>query len=136
MFKRIFFLGIASSILAGIAGIIYTRIYFFATETDFSQILNSKSIIGLNVVFCLITSFLYWALFYWLKRKGEIIFNFMIAILSFAMVIIPISISLPLSIKNPELFPGLAVPMLFFPALAWHTLRPLFKLNSNPIENL
>jgi len=26
----------------------------------------------------------------------------------------------------PELFPGLVVPMLFFPALAWFTLKPLF----------
>lgn len=126
MFKRIFFLGILSGILAAIAGIIYNRIYFFATETDFSKILNTTSIIGLNLVICLITCFIYWALVYWLKRKGEIIFNFILAILSFAMVIIPISLSLPLEIKNPELFPGLAVPMVFFPALAWHTLKHLF----------
>lgn len=130
MFKRIFFLGIAAGFLAGLAGIIYNRIYFFATETDFSKILNSVSIIGLNVMICLIICLIYWALVYWLKRKGEIVFNFLIAILSFAMVIIPISISLPLNIKNPELFPGLAVPMVFFPALAWHTLRPLFKFNT------
>jgi hypothetical protein len=29
-------------------------------------------------------------------------------------------------VKNPELFPGLAVPMIFFPALAWYTFKPLF----------
>ena len=126
MFKRIFFLGIFAGILASIAGIIYNRIYFFATETDFSKILNTVSIIGFNLVICLIICFIYWALAHWLKRKGEIVFNFLLAILSFAMVIIPISVSLPLEIKNPELFPGLAVPMVFFPALAWHTLKPLF----------
>ena len=126
MFKRIFFLGIFAGILAAIAGIIYNRIYFFATETDFSKILNTTSIIGFNLVICLIICFIYWVLVYRLKRKGEIIFNFLLAILSFAMVIVPISVSLPLEIKNPELFPGLAVPMVFFPALAWHTLKPLF----------
>ncbi len=126
MFKRIFFLGIFAGILAVIAGIIYNRIYFFATETDFSKILNTTSIISFNLVICLIICLIYWVLVYRLKRKGEIIFNFLLAILSFAMVIIPISISLPLEIKNPELFPGLAVPMVFFPALAWHTLKPLF----------
>ena len=126
MFKRIFFLGIFAGILAAIAAITYNRIYFFATETDFSKILNTTGIIGFNLAICLIICFIYWALVYWLKRKGEIIFNFLLAIVSFAMVIIPISISLPLTIKNPELFPGVAVPMIFFPALAWHTLKPLF----------
>jgi hypothetical protein len=47
------------------------------------------------------------------------------------MVMYPISVSLPLEIKNPELFPGLAVPMIFFPALAWYTVKPLFKINQN-----
>lgn len=130
MFKKIFFLGILSGIVAAIAAIIYNRIYFFATETDFSRILNLGSIIGLNVGFCVLICFLYWVLVYLLKRNGEIVFNFLFLILSFAMVIIPISISLPLDIKNPELFPGLAVPMVFFPALSWHTLRPLFKVDN------
>jgi hypothetical protein len=40
---------------------------------------------------------------------------------------IPISISLPLDIKFPELFPGLGVPMVFFPSLAWYTINPLFQ---------
>jgi hypothetical protein len=130
MFKRIFFLGILSGIVAAIAAIIYNRIYFFATETDFSRILNTASIIGLNLGFCVLVCFLYWVLVYLLKKNGEIVFNFLFFILSFAMVIITISMSLPLDIKNPELFPGLAVPMVFFPALAWHTLRPLFKVNN------
>lgn len=127
MFKRVFFLGIAASVFSAIAGIIYNRIYFFATEIDFSKILNTVSIIGMSLMMCLLISFLYWTLINLLKSKGEIMFNFLLAILSFVMVIIPISISLPLQIKNPELFPGLAVPMVFFPALAWHTLRPLFN---------
>jgi hypothetical protein len=33
---------------------------------------------------------------------------------------------LPLDIEAPELFPGLVVPMHFFPALGWFTLKPLF----------
>jgi hypothetical protein len=130
MFKRIFFWGILAGILAAIAAIIYNRIYFFATETDFSRILNFKSILGLNVGVCLVACFLYWALLYLLKKNGEIVFNFLFSILSFALVIVPISISLPLDIKNPELFPGLAVPMVFFPALSWYTLRPLFKISN------
>jgi len=47
--------------------------------------------------------------------------------LSFGLIVIPISVSLPLNLKSPELFPGLAVPMLFFPALAWFTTDPFFR---------
>jgi hypothetical protein len=61
-----------------------------------------------------------------LKERGEIIFNFLFSIISFASVMIPISISLPLNVPYPELFPGLAVPMVFFPAIAWYTVNPLF----------
>jgi hypothetical protein len=126
MYKRIFFHALVSAALAAIAGIIYYRIYFFATEADFSRILNPLSISAISIFVCMIASFIYLALVKWLDRTGEIIFNFLFSITSFACVMVPISLSLPLDIKFPELFPGLAVPMVFFPALAWMTSRPLF----------
>jgi Ni,Fe-hydrogenase I cytochrome b subunit len=126
MYKRVFFHALLSATLAAIAGIIYYRIYFFATEADFSKILNPLSITAMSIFVCMIASFIYIGLVKWLDRKGEIIFNFLFSIISFACVMLPISISLPLDIKFPELFPGLAVPMVFFPALAWMTARPLF----------
>ena len=126
MFKRIFIHGLIASILAAIAAIIYNRIYFFATEADFSKVINYGSIIGLSVAICMIATFVNYGLVRWLGKKGEIVFNFLFSIISFACVMIPISISLPLDVKTPELFPGLAVPMVFFPAMAWYTLMPLF----------
>ena len=126
MFKRIFIHGLIASILAAIVAIIYNRIYFFATEADFSKVINYGSIIGLSVAICMIATFVNYGLVRWLGKKGEIVFNFLFSIISFACVMIPISISLPLDVKTPELFPGLAVPMVFFPAMAWYTLRPLF----------
>ena len=126
MFKRTFFHGLIAAGLSAIAAIIYNHIYFFATEVDFSKIINYGSIIGLSVAICMVAAFIYFGLVKWLNRAGEIIFNFLFSIISFACVMIPISISLPLDIKNPELFPGLAVPMVFFPAVAWYTLKPLF----------
>ncbi len=126
MFKKIFFYSITAGILSAISCIIYNRIYFFATETDFSKVLNTATLIGINLIACLLAGAGYLALTSWLKKSGEVIFNFAFSILSFASVIIPISVSLPLAIKSPEIFPGLAVPMHFFPALAWFTIRPLF----------
>ncbi|MES2277174.1 MAG: hypothetical protein V4592_14190 [Bacteroidota bacterium] len=126
MFKRVFFHGVTAAILAAIAAIIYNRIYFFATEADFSKIINYGSMIGGSFAISMVATFLYFGLVSWLKQTGEIIFNFVFSIASFACVMIPISISLPLNIQMPELFPGLAVPMVFFPALAWYTVKPLF----------
>lgn len=130
MFKKYFLHALVSGILASIAANIYDRIYFFSTEVDFSEMLGVARIISLNFLFCFIAAFLNWFLVLWLKQKGEIVFNFLFSLVSFALVIIPISISLPLNIKFPELFPGLAVPMVFFPAVAWYTINPFFRISN------
>jgi hypothetical protein len=130
MFKRVFFHGLMASLLSALAAIIYSRIYFFATEADFSKVLGLQRIIGFSLLICMMTVLVNYGLIRWVKKKGEIIFNFLFSILSFAAVMIPISVTLPLSVKLPELFPGLAVPMVFFPAIAWYTLNPLFPHKS------
>ncbi|MEP7143959.1 MAG: hypothetical protein ABI707_13850 [Ferruginibacter sp.] len=127
MYKRIFLHSITAGIMAAAAAIIYNRIYFFATEADFSTVLNKVKLVALNVSVCIIAGIVYWVLVKCLKKKGEIVYNFLFSILSFAAVMVPISLTLPLKIQFPELFPGLAVPMVFFPAMAWYTLKPLFS---------
>jgi hypothetical protein len=126
MYKKIFFHSLFSGVVATLAAIIYTRIYFFATQVDYSKLLNTASVIGLNIGICLLAGILFWVAIKLLQKKGEIVFNFIFSILSFAAVIIPISLTLPLDVQFPELFPGLAVPMIFFPAVAWYTIRPFF----------
>ena len=82
--------------------------------------------ISMNLIVCLVFSTGYYLFTKIQKKKGILIFHVLISILSLAAVIIPIGISLPLTVKNPELFPGLAVPMVLFPALAWFTFKPFF----------
>lgn len=125
-FRNHFYHGLLSGIMAAIAAIIYSRIHFFATEADFSGIINPGTIIGLSLIACLMFSIAYYFFNGVAKKSRIIFFNMFISILSFAAVIFPISVSLPLTVKNPELFPGLAVPMIFFPALSWFTFKPLF----------
>ena len=127
MYKKILLHSILAGVLASAAAVTYYQIYFFATQADYSKVLNTGSMIGLNMLLCLTAGLLYLAAVKWLNQKGEIVFNFLLSIISFASVMIPISISLPLDILFPELFPGLAVPMVFFPAMAWYTVSPLFK---------
>ena len=131
MFKKDFIHGIIAGVLASIAGIIYSRVYFFVNEADFSSLVNVSSIIGLNLSACMLISAVHALLVKWLNKKAELVFNLALSILSFALIVIPISISLPLNIKTPELFPGLAVPLLFFPAIAWFTMNPLFNSPKN-----
>jgi hypothetical protein len=127
MFKKYFIHGLVSGILASLAAIIYLRVYFFVTLADFSSILGIPRIVGFNILYCLMATFLNWFLVIWMKQRGEIVFNFLFSILSFALIIVPISISLPLEIEFPELFPGLAIPIIFFPAIAWYTIVPFFR---------
>ena len=126
MFKKHFFHGLLSGIMAAIAAIIFNRIHYFATEADFSRIINMGTMISANLIVCLLFSILYFYFLKIFKGKAITLFHILLSVGSFAAIIIPISISLPLNIKNPELFPGLAVPMIFFPALAWFTFKPLF----------
>jgi hypothetical protein len=134
MFKRIFIHAVLAAVFSTIAAVVYNRIYFFATEADFSRILNYGTITGFGFLICMAAAFVYYALYKWLGERGEIAFNFLFSIISFACVMVPISLTLPLDIKNPEIFPGLAVPMIFFPALAWYTLTPLFPISGRSLQ--
>ena len=127
MTKAIFIHSLVAGILAAIAANIYNQIYFFATQVDYSAIINPGSLIGLNLLVSLVAALLYVLLKMLFKSKGPIIFNFVYSVGSFACVIIPIAITLPLTTPFPELFPGLTVPMIFFPVISWMTVDPLFK---------
>ena len=127
MTKKIFIQSLVAGILAAIAANIYNQIYFFATQVDYSNIVNAFSLISINVMVSFLAGLLYWLLTTLFKIKGAIIFNFVYSVGSFACVIIPIAMTLPLSTPYPELFPGLTVPMVFFPVIAWMTIDPLFK---------
>ncbi|PWT76273.1 MAG: hypothetical protein C5B59_06960 [Bacteroidetes bacterium] len=126
MFRKIFLHALAASALAIAAALVYRRIYFFATEIDFSRVASFKNLFSFCLIFCMVAAGINYLCFKFLKNRAEIIYNLILSAVSFALVMLPISISLPLDIKSPELFPGLAVPIVFFPALSWYTLMPLF----------
>jgi len=125
--KKTFFHGIISGILAALACIIYFKIYQNTLGTGFNKIINPGSISGACIFGCMLMAIGYWLLEKFNKEKLKGVLNIIIALLSFASILSPISMSLPLDIKNPELFPGLVIPMHFFPALAFFCLVPFFK---------
>ena len=126
MFKKALILGIISGLLAGVAGLIYAHLYYSINEADFSKVTSSVRIVAASVAGGVLAAIGYTALDKWLKDKGEIVFNLLFTIVSFASLLTPIAYRLPRELETPELFPGMVIPMHFFPALAWYTLKPLF----------
>jgi hypothetical protein len=48
--KTLFIQALVAGILAAIAANIYNQIYFFATEIDYSNIINVVSLVSLNLI--------------------------------------------------------------------------------------
>jgi ABC-type branched-subunit amino acid transport system permease subunit len=126
MFKRALLLGIVSGLLAGIAGLVYARVYYTANEADFSKVASAVKILSSSLFGGVLAAIGYTILVKTLKTRGEIVFNLLFTIFSFASLLLPIAYKLPLTIETPELFPGMVIPMHFFPALGWYTLKPIF----------
>lgn len=126
MFRKALLLGIISGLLAGVAGVVYAKVYFSINEADFSRVAGMVRIIAGSLIGGVLAAIGFWLLNRWLKDKGEIVFNLLFSLLSFASLLAPIAERLPRDIDMPELFPGMVIPMHFFPALAWFTLKPLF----------
>lgn len=131
MLKKALFLGIVSGLLAGIAGLVYAHIYYMANETDYSRVASSVRIVASSLFGGVLAAIGYTVLVRLLRTKGEIVFNLLFTLLSFASLLLPISyrFSPPLDDTALMLFPGMVIPMHFFPALGWYTLKPLFIRN-------
>lgn len=134
--KKIFIHGVVAGILASTASIIYFNLYQSTLGTSFEQIINAGSIIGSSMIGCVLMSLGYFLLFKFKKENITGVLNIAISVLSFASIMGAITISLPLEVESPELFPGLAIPMHFFPALAFFAIEPFFRQKATPIDNI
>ena len=125
MLKKSLALGLISGLLAGIAGVIYAHLYYTINEADFSKVASTINILAGSLFGGVLAALGYTLLDKWLKTRGEIVFNLVFTLISFISLLAPIAVRLPRNIDTPELFPGMVIPMHFFPALAWFTLKPL-----------
>jgi hypothetical protein len=125
--------GLIAGIIAGIIAIIYMMMYQRILFVDFTAVVNPYSIIGASTFGGVLMASIYWAVDRLKKPKLIGVVNALIVLFSFLSILGPISMDLPLDVEFPELFPGLAVPMHFFPALVFFGIQPLF-LKSNPHE--
>ena len=115
-----------SAVLSIISCVIYNYIYSTAYYVDFSKILNVTGIMISCLIGCGLMGIASFFVAKWKGRKWLGGLNILISVLSFVSIINVLGMILPLDIESPEMFPGLAVPMHFFPALAYFTVAPFF----------
>ncbi len=133
--KKLLVHGIVAGLLAAVAGVIYLNIYQGAFGVDYDAVINVGSIVGASIIGCMLMTSGYAALLKLNRQNLTGWLNILIVVLSFASIISPIGMSLPLDVEFPELFPGLVVPMHFFPALAFFAIHPFFQTNIKTLEN-
>jgi hypothetical protein len=119
--------GIIAGTLAAVAGIVYQTAYEDAMFLDFSSVINPGSIAGASLFGCMLMAFGYWLLVRFNKPNLKAWLNVLITVLSFLSILGPLGVTLPLDVEFPEMFPGLAIPMHFFPAMIFFGLYPFFK---------
>ena len=125
--NKAFILAGVSSALSITASFIYNKVYSGSFYVDFSKIISPTSIIMTCLVGCTLMSLAYALIIKWRPSLNLGWLNIVFAVLSFASIIMVLSFKLPLEIEFPELFPGLAIPMHFFPVLAFLAIVPFFK---------
>ncbi|MBL4862043.1 MAG: hypothetical protein JKY09_03375 [Crocinitomicaceae bacterium] len=117
-----------AGIFSGIAASIYSEVYYWANAymLDFSRVSSALQMFSISIFVSILATIGFWLCCKYLKSKGEITFNLLFVAGSFVSIVYPFAAILPLDLEFPEMFPGFAVPMHFFPALFWMTLKPIF----------
>jgi hypothetical protein len=127
--KQALIMGVAGSLLSSLASIIYLNIYKEALVVDFSKVAGISNIIAACSIGCLLMAVGYKLALKWKGIKTIGWLNILFSVFSFASIAGVMGFNLPLDTESPELFPGMIIPMHFFPILSILTIYPFFKIN-------
>lgn len=98
---------------------------------DFGKIVTPAGMFISSFIGTFLMSLGYFLLLKWNKPHFLPIANILYSAISFGTIVGAIAFKLPLDAEFPELFPGLTIPMHFFPALSFLALAPFFIKYSN-----
>ena len=133
MVKSIFLHGLIAGVLSGVAGAIYQMIYQEMYFVDFSPVVNLTAIMASSIIGCMLMAVGYFCLFKIKKMNLIGWLNIIYTLLAFISILPAMAATLPLDVEFPEIFPGMVVPMHFFPAVAFFALSPFFINQSTKV---
>ena len=119
--------GAVAGALASVAGIIFLKIYVELYFVDFSAVIDEVAIVFSSIIGCVMMGVGYIILDKFKKPNLYGVLNILIMVLSFLSIVPVMAMTLPLEVDFPEMFPGMVVPMHFFPAVTFFGLAPFFK---------
>lgn len=128
--KQTFIMGLTATLLSSIASIIYSMIYKAALLVDFSKVAGTSNIVAACSIGCFLMAVCYTVSIHWKGTKIVRWLNISFSVLSFATIAGVLGFDLPLDTESPELFPGMMIPMHFFPVLSVLSIFPFFKLDN------
>lgn len=124
--KKALAIGALSTALSALACIVYAKIYNEAFMVDFSAVAGNVNFVAASAFGCFMMAIGYRLAYIWRKEALFGWLNIVYALLSFVSIIGIFGFNLPLDIKFPEMFPGLVIPMHFFPIIGFLTVQPFF----------
>lgn len=131
MLIRFSLLAILSGLLSGLAAYLYGMVFQEALLVDYSAVVPTAAMFISSLIGTVLATAGFAGLMRITPKYGEIIFGFLFALVSFMSIAGVFAAQLPDSDDESfyYLIYGYAIPMHFFPYLAWYTLKPIFIKN-------
>ena len=131
MLIRFSLLAILSGLLSGLAAYLYGMVFQEALLVDYSEVVPTAAMFISSLIGAVLATAGFAGLMRITPKYGEVIFGFLFALVSFMSIAGVFAAQLPDSDDESfyYLIYGYAIPMHFFPYVAWYTLKPIFIKN-------
>lgn len=131
MLVRFSLLAILSGLLSGLAAYLYGMVFQEALLVDYSAVVPTAAMFISSLIGTVLATAGFAGLIRITPKYGEIIFGFLFALVSFMSIAGVFAAQLPDSDDESfyYLIYGYAIPMHFFPFVAWYTFKPIFIKN-------
>ncbi|MCE2864200.1 MAG: hypothetical protein ACK5BW_02240 [Flavobacteriia bacterium] len=127
MIKKVIW-ALSSGLLAGVVSYSYGEIFEKQLMEDYSNVVPTAAIFISCLIGTILATLGFWLLTKFIPKYGEFIFAFLFALLTTASLVgvLGFTFTDDSNELHQFIFYGYAMPMHFFPFLAWYVFKPLF----------
>jgi len=127
MIKKVIW-ALSSGLLAGVVSYSYGEIFEKQLMEDYSNVVPTAAIFISCLIGTILATLGFWLLTKFIPKYGEFIFAFLLALLTTASLVgvLGFTFTDDSNELHQFIFYGYAMPMHFFPFLAWYVFKPLF----------